>query len=103
MSKIVIEFDTVSKLATASIDGKSVENFAGVSVGRRYCCSYEDKEDEADKFSCYLEAEQKDEDADMTTRTLTYASQKAKDVVYNSEGPTPLNKSIGDYLSALRK
>lgn len=103
MSKIVIEFDTVSKLATASIDGKSVENFAGVSVGRRYCCSYDEQPEDGEKFQCYLEAEHKDEESDLTTRTLTYASTKTNDVVYNSEEETPLNKSISNYLSALRK
>lgn len=32
MAKIIVEFDTVSKTANASIDGKSVDNFKGVSV-----------------------------------------------------------------------
>ncbi len=36
MAKVLIEFDTVDKTMTASLDGTAVENCVGAYLGRSY-------------------------------------------------------------------
>ncbi len=99
MSKILIEFDTVSKSAKASIDGKDVADFSSASVHKHYCC-YDDAPDEDPKFGCYVESSTENKDEGMRMSTLTSASLKeaTKTVVYASD-VKPVSESIVEFFA----
>lgn len=72
MAKVNVEFDTLDKTLSLSVDGKAVNDVAYVSMGKRYG-SY-GKGDEA-SFSCCFETSVKDEENDMNTCVRVCASE----------------------------
>lgn len=98
MSKIVIEFDTVSKSASATMDDTAVADFDCAYISKRYC--YDDEKKDPPQWSCCVESKHENGDEDLTTRTSTYASRTPtqKTVVYASEGPTPTQQSIREFF-----
>lgn len=73
VAKIVLEFDTVTKLATASIDGKPVDNFTSADIYQRY--GYDDDDEVVPGFSCSVRSSTEDETEKMTRTQVVYASQ----------------------------
>lgn len=63
MAKLVIEFDTVSKVGSASMDGAAIPNFLGAHF-------YGDSKG---KFGCEVVSGAKDEDNDMWSVTRVCA------------------------------
>jgi len=70
MSKINIEFDTVTKEMIVTKDGDSLSDVCYVSIHRSY--------EEEGKFSICVESEQKNEEQKMATRTTIYASDNTQ-------------------------
>jgi len=73
MSKINIEFDTVSKTATVSKDGAAMDNVCYVSIYKMYS-----EEGEGPKFSISVESEERDASEKTSTRTVVYASERSE-------------------------
>jgi hypothetical protein len=73
MSKINIEFDTVSKMATVSKDGVTMDNVCYVSIYKTYS-----EEGEGPKFTISVESEERDASEKTSTRTVVYASEVAQ-------------------------
>lgn len=69
MAKISIEFDTVAKTMSATIDGKAVDNVISASL---YKSMYSDDENE---FRCSLVTMTKDKADDICTYTQVSASE----------------------------
>jgi len=67
MSKINIEFDTVTKEMVVMKDGAAISDVCYISVHKSY--------EEDGKFSISLESEQKDEQNKSVTRTIIYATE----------------------------
>ena len=59
MAKINIEFDTINKTCTASMDGKVIEDFCGGSFYMGY----------DEKWACNLSSRTEDEDNDVVKYT----------------------------------
>jgi hypothetical protein len=75
MAKVLVEFDTVSKAFTVSMDGKQFENVNGVSLYKR--SPYYDSDSDADGDLGYVDIMQREEnDSDgYVTYTRISASQ----------------------------
>lgn len=67
MSKINIEFDTVSKDMVVMKDGQAISEVCYVHVGKSYS--------EEGKFSISIETEKEDKEQKMYVRTVVYASE----------------------------
>lgn len=83
MAKINIEFDTVSKDMSATIDGKTLDNVHGASFYNYGM---------GDDFSCEICTCQRDEENGMSTHTRVIASEsidgkKLNDFLVNEDIP----------------
>lgn len=67
MSKMLIEFDTVSKELVATIDGAAVSNVVGVSINPSW--------DDEDEYQCMVTTKSEDETTNIKTLTMMYASE----------------------------
>lgn len=72
MAKVNVEYDTVEKTASVTIDGKSVDNLASVVV----YCGYSMNEDDPPKFCLEMTSCAEDEDNDMRSMNRITASIK---------------------------
>lgn len=72
MAKILIEFDTVTKLATASMDGVAIPNLSSVGIYQRY----QESDDDPVLFSCSVQSMTEDEEHKTTKVESVYASEQ---------------------------
>ena len=70
MAKIVIEFDTVTKKATASMDGVAVQNLSSMNL---YRSGYDSDEE---GFSCSLTSALVDKENKLGRSETVYASEQ---------------------------
>jgi phosphoribosylcarboxyaminoimidazole (NCAIR) mutase len=82
MAKVAIEFDTVEKTMSATIDGSAVPNVVGVNLYK----SYSSKKDE---YSCEIVSAVESEDDDMRAYTRICAAEGAKARELAHAGATP--------------
>ena len=75
MAKIVIEFDTVTKLATATLDGTAVPDFASFDIYQKYMDGDVD-ESNPQQFSCSLRSAAEDSTNKMLKMQTVYASEQ---------------------------
>lgn len=73
MSKVNVEFDTLDKTLSLTVDGKAVQDVAYVSMGKSWG-SYS-RGEEANAFTCCFETQVKDEENDMNTCVRVCASE----------------------------
>ncbi len=76
MAKIAVEFDTVTKQATATVDGQAVDNFASLDIYQRYYDG-DDEDDVPRTFSCSLRSSAEDDDHKLTRMSVVYASENS--------------------------
>ena len=99
MSEIIVKFDTKTKTATATIDGKEVPDLYSVSLYQ----GWREDDDDPVTFRLSLSALTENEEEASTTVQSVYASEKAKaepatKVVYATEEPGDVRKSIAAFL-----
>lgn len=70
MSKINIEFDTVSKDMTIMKDGQAMSEVCYVHIGKSY--------NEDGKFAISIETEKEDKEQKVYVRTVVYATETAQ-------------------------
>lgn len=105
MAKIVIEFDTVDKTMSASVDGKAVADVVEAYVSKRYSMSG-DGDDEV-SYGCSITTMAEDEESDIRTMTRLCASESLEGQrIIAAEGPqkSPVDGFvIVDKTSSLQK
>lgn len=79
MAKVVVEFDTVTKVATATLDGAAIENFSALDIYPRYMGDDWDPDDEStpQQFACAIRSCVEDDENKLTRMQTVYASEQS--------------------------
>lgn len=72
MSKIVVEYDTVDKTLSVTMDGKPIEDLTDVSF---YVDSYDGS------AHCHVHSMKRDKETDTVVHTTVYASTQEKEAI----------------------
>jgi hypothetical protein len=82
MAKINVEFDTVEKTMTCTVDGKALANVQGVMFGKGYSSK-------RDEYTVEVVLGDESEDDDMRTWTRICAADTVKGRELVADGATP--------------
>lgn len=99
MAEIIVKFDTKTKTATATIDGKDVPDLYSVNLYQ----GWREDDDSPVTFRLSMSALAENEEEDLTTVQSVYASKKeqaepATKVVYATEDEGDVRRSIAAFL-----
>ena len=96
MAKIVIEFDTITKVCVATNDGVEVLNFCGAEVCERY-----QESGESPKFN--LEMKQAAADDASKIYTMTYTRASAEPVATEAFNAAAFSTALASAFAKLRR
>lgn len=98
MAKIRVEFDTVDKTLTATVDGKAVADVYGVSIYRGYCCGPDGDADDM-PYRCELTTLSENEDDKTEYWTRVTAAEGSGELVPAAEPKPDVSAAIAQFLA----